>query len=256
MTGRRALPNVAPKVAPKAAVDRCARVAVAVWLWVVPPAALTACSGGGGGGSADGTSRGGSSGPTVDASAGAGARAGHGGSGAGGTDGGGASAGISDGGGADGGYANVGVCGRRGQATADATSFSGYEERYLIGEQGFGTDICVVRFDLARVGDAPGGCSDCVWTHLLQYSNPMVATNTGGVCANSDLALDANGLAKLAGSRIAIGFAKQLGGAHGSARMTYNDATATWEVTGNATWNETSTAFKFDYREGICNYGS
>ena len=37
--------------------------------------------------------------------------------------------------------------------------------------------------------------------------------------------------------------------------MTYNDATATWEVTGNATWNETSKAFKFDYREGICNYG-
>ncbi len=152
-------------------------------------------------------------------------------------------------------YPNQGVCGQRGQATADATSFDGWEERYIIGESGFGTDVCVVRFTLKRVGDAPGGCTVCTWTQLLEYSNPSVVTDTDGVCAKSDVALDATAIAKVAGTRVALGFAKQLGGAHGSARMTYNDGTQTWDVTGNATWNETTKAFSFDYRDGLCNYG-
>jgi hypothetical protein len=153
-------------------------------------------------------------------------------------------------------YPNVGVCGRRGKATADATSFeAGYEERYLVGEEGFGTDICVVRFDLARVGDGPSGCTVCSFTHLLEYGSSSVVTDTDGVCARSDLGLDEAGIAEIVGSRVAIGFAEQLGGAHGSARMTYAEATGTWDVTGNATWNETTNAFSYNYREGLCNYG-
>ena len=143
----------------------------------------------------------------------------------------------------------------RGQATADAATFDGYEERFIIGEQGFGSDVCVVHLNLKRVGDAPGGCTVCTWTHLLEYSNPSVLTDTDGVCAESDLALDASAISKIVGTRVAIGFAKQLGGAHGSARMTYNDATQSWDVAGNATWNETTKTFNFDYRDGLCNYG-
>ena len=158
-------------------------------------------------------------------------------------------------GGATSAYANVGVCGERGAATADATSFDGYEERYIIGEQGFGVDVCAVHFDLTRVGDAPAGCTVCTWTHLVEYSNPSVVTDASGVCAKSDLGLDATAIAKIVGSRGAIGFAKQLGGAHGSARMKYINATSTWEVDGNATWNEPTKAFKFDYRTGVCGYG-
>lgn len=220
---------------------------IVVAFGVVIACSSSACSGGspavatkGAGGGASGSASGGASGSATGGTSSA----------IGGSNGGGA------GGGAGGGFANIGVCGRRGQATADATSFAGYEERYLIGEQGFGTDICVVRFDLTRVGDAPGGCSVCVWTHLLEYGKATVVTDSGGVCANSELGLGAAALTNIAGSRIAIGFAKQLGGAHGSARMTYDNTTSTWDVTGNATWNETSNAFKFDYREGICNYGS
>jgi hypothetical protein len=152
-------------------------------------------------------------------------------------------------------YANVGVCGERGNATADATSFTGYEERYVIGEQGFGSYICVVRFDLKRVGDAPPGCTVCSWTHVLEYGNPSVITDTDGVCAKSDLALDPAAIAKIVGTRVALGFAKQLGGAHGSARMIYDDAAQTWDVAGNATWNETTSVFTYDYRDGLCAYG-
>ncbi len=164
-------------------------------------------------------------------------------------------AGSSGSAGAGGGFANLGVCGRRGKATADGTSFDGFEERYLVGEQGFGSDVCVVRFELKRVGEAPAGCSVCTWTHLVEYGAASVTTDTEGVCAKSDLGLDGAAITNVVGSRIGIGFAKQLGGAHGSARMTYNSTTASWDVTGNATWTETDKAFKFDYREGLCNYG-
>ena len=152
-------------------------------------------------------------------------------------------------------FPNVGVCGQRGKATADAASFDGYEERYIIGEQGFGSYICVVHFDLKRIGDAPPGCTECTWTHLLEYGNPSVTTDTDGVCALSDLGLDTAAIAKIVGTRVAIGFAAHLGGAHGSARMRYFDDKQLWDVTGNANWSETTKAFSYDYREGYCNYG-
>ena len=152
-------------------------------------------------------------------------------------------------------FPNVGVCGESGDAVADATSYDGHEVRYIIGEQGFGTRICEVQFDLTRVGDAPPGCTACTWSHLLEYSNPSVATDTDAVCAQSDLALDAAAIAKIVGSRVAIGFAPHYGGAHGSARLRYFEDTELWDVTGNANWSESTKAFSYDYREGLCNYG-
>jgi hypothetical protein len=152
-------------------------------------------------------------------------------------------------------YPNAGVRGQRGQATADPTSFAGYEERYLIGESGFGIGLCVVRFAPTRGGDAPGGGTVCTSSQLLEGGSPTVATDTDGVCAQSDLALDATAIAHLAGARDALGFARQLGGAHGSARMVYDEATATWNVAGNATWNEATRIFNFDCRDGLCNHG-
>jgi len=143
----------------------------------------------------------------------------------------------------------------RGQATADATSFAGYDERVIIGEGGLGSDVCVVRFDLNRVGDAPAQCDVCLWTHLVEYSNPIVETDTNGVCALSDLALTSDAIAKIVGTRVAIGFAAHYQGAHGSARMKYFECTNTWDVDGNATWNETSKAFTYNFRDGYCNYG-
>jgi hypothetical protein len=127
--------------------------------------------------------------------------------------------------------------------------------RYIIGEEGFGTKVCQVQFDLKRVGDAPAGCTVCTWAHLLEYSNPTVLTDVDGVCAKSDLALDAAAISKIVGSRVAIGFAAHLGGAHGSARMTYFEDKQMWDVAGNATWSETTQAFFYDDREGYCNYG-
>ena len=63
------------------------------------------------------------------------------------------------------------VCGQRGRAMATATSFDGYEEFFLTGDSGMGDDLCVVKFELKRVGAAPAGCTACQWTHLLEYGN-------------------------------------------------------------------------------------
>lgn len=157
-------------------------------------------------------------------------------------------------------YTNPGVCGERDQATADATSFDGYEDRFILGEGGLGasdgtSDVCTVRFDLKRVGDAPAGCTVCTWTHLVEYSNPRVITDVDGVCAKSDLALTSDAIAKINGTRVAIGFGSHYQGAHASVRMKYFECLNTWDVDGNATWTEASKVFAVTFRNGTCNYG-
>jgi hypothetical protein len=159
-------------------------------------------------------------------------------------------------------WPNVGVCGERGQATASVTTYDGYEEAVLFSEEGLGSEVCVVRFDLVRVGDAPhaSGCMDtldkaCEWTHLLEFRNPQVLTDTDGVCSKSDLSLTPDAIATRVGSRVEIGFAKQFAGAHGSVRMKYFEAKDAWDVDGNATWDTSKGTFTYRYQNGFCNYG-
>jgi hypothetical protein len=221
---------------------RAARDVLAVGLFMVVATTTVACSGGGG-------SQGGLAG-----TGGRGASA-TGGSTAGGTGGSTGTGGAGIGGAGGGGFTMVGVCAQRGRATANATAYDGYEELVLIGDMGLGVDVCVVRFDVRRVGAAPAGCTDCMWTNLVEYSNPSVMTDTNGACANSDLALDAAAIARIVGTRVGIGFAPMFQGAHGSARMKYFDAMMRWDVSGNATWDPTmNDLFRYDNRDGLCGY--
>jgi hypothetical protein len=157
-------------------------------------------------------------------------------------------------------FSEVGVCGQRGEGTVSETEFSGFEELYIIGEEGFGDDVCVVRFDVKRVAAAPEGCDDpagdvdCLWTHTVQLSNPMMVTDEGGACAKSDLGLTAAKIAELDGSRASYGFVSEFAG-HNSVLMEYDEASRKWDAGANATWDETTGAFRFDSRDGICNYG-
>jgi hypothetical protein len=151
-------------------------------------------------------------------------------------------------------FAQVGVCGQEGKATADGTTFEGYEEFYLISEEGFGSKICVVRFDAKRVGAAPAGCSDCEWTHQVEFSNPSVTTDVDGVCANSELGLTAEKIDAIVGSTAAYGFVSEFAG-HNSVLMKYGEGgTTTWDAYGNATWDEAASQFRFDRRNGVCGY--
>lgn len=190
------------------------------------------------------TDRGGSEAPAADGGrAGSGSpAAGHGGGGA-----------------ASGGFTNMGVCGQRGRSTVDATRFEGYEEFYILADRGFGDDICVVRFDVKRVGDAPPGCDDptadvdCLWTHLIEYSNPTVMTDVDGVCAKSERGLDMAEIQAITGSRVAYGFVSEFAG-HNSVLMKYDEQKDMWDAQGNATWDESAAALRFDRRDGICRY--
>jgi hypothetical protein len=159
-------------------------------------------------------------------------------------------------------YTRTAVCGRRGQATATATSYAeGWEEVYMIDDEGMGVDICVVRMDVTRVGAAPGGCTECSWTQTVSYSNPRVVTDTGGVCANSDLGLTAAKIAALGGTRASVGFIREWQGAHGSVRFMYTESTCTWELAGTATWDEMNATnptgtnlFRYTDSDGFCKY--
>jgi hypothetical protein len=159
------------------------------------------------------------------------------------------------------GFTELGVCGQRGRSTVNRTdTFEGYEEFYIIGEEGFGDDICVVRFDIVRVGAAPEGCDqfagaqdECLWTHLVGYRNPSIELDENGVCANSELGLDAEAIAEIEGSEVAYGFVSEYQG-HNSVLLERNAQSGQWIPAGNATWDEETSAFRFDARDGVCAY--
>ena len=152
-------------------------------------------------------------------------------------------------------YTNVGVCGQRGEATATASTYTGWEEFFMTSDEGLGDDVCVIRFDVKRSGTAPAGCTDCSWTQTVEYSNPTVVKDVAGACANSDLGLTTAKIATINGTRIPIGFIREWQGAHGSVRFRYFENRCAWDVYGNATWDEGVTnLFRYDHRDGFCNY--
>src|SRR5690606_27835541 len=107
--------------------------------------------------------------------------------------------------------ARVGVCGVRSAGVVTADSFETYEEHYLLGDEGFGDALCVVRFDVRRAGDAPDGCDEsagqqdmCLWTHLVEYSNPSVLVDEDGPREDSELAMDGAAIAATDGQQGAL----------------------------------------------------
>jgi hypothetical protein len=148
----------------------------------------------------------------------------------------------------------------RSEGIVTTEAFDSYEEFYLLSDGGFGEHICVIRFDVTRVGEAPGGCEEfagqqdeCLWTHLVEYNNPSVVNDEGGVCANSELHMDEAAIAAIDGRQVAYGYVFEYQG-HNSVLMTYNEDRAVWEAGVNAGWNEETGDFQFDRRDGFCSY--
>lgn len=150
------------------------------------------------------------------------------------------------------------MCGRRGEATANAETFEGFEELFIISDEGFGVDVCVVQVAVNRIADAPDGCVDfdgepCEWSHLVQYSEPSILVDEGGACANSELGLDAAGLDELDGLTAAYGYVSEYVG-HNSVVLRFDESSQSWVPNGNATWDEDASVFSFNRRDGICSY--
>jgi len=205
------------------------------WALIAMAAAAAACSSGG---SSGGTGGGG----------GAGAAGGTAGTGAGGGAGTGA-----------GGFVNPASCGERGMATANATTYDGTSEFYIIGDSGLGDEVCVIKFDVNRTGAAPANCADpttkaaCSWSHQVKFTNPTVVTNTNGACDNSDSVpqLTAAGIAQINNMSIGRGFSRVAG--HGDSLMKYGGTA--WDVVGHSSWNESTSMFDYNVISGACNYG-
>jgi len=229
------------------------RAACACAPWVGAILALSGCSGDDAGNEGPAPGGGAGAGMTGEAGSPAAPPIGMGGSDSAGSGGASSGGGTSGAGGGGSGFAESGVCGARGQSPVSADSFSGYEEFYLIGDRGFGTDICVVRFDVSRVGEAPAGCDDCVWTHRVEYSNPQILTDVDGVCGSSELGMNSARIDEIDASQAAYGFVDEYSG-HVSVLMKYDETTSTWGPNGNASWSEEVGELRFDRRDGICGY--
>jgi hypothetical protein len=154
----------------------------------------------------------------------------------------------------------VGVCGKRSEGVVTTDSYEAFEEIFLTGDEGFGDDVCVVRFDVRRVGDAPPGCDEsagqqdmCLWTHLVEYSNPTVVLDVDGVCASSSLGMDAAAIAAIEGVQIAYGYVREYQG-HNSVLMSYSEERSAWEPGVNAGWSPETGDFQYDRRDGLCEY--
>lgn len=168
-------------------------------------------------------------------------------------------------GGAGTGYTHTGICGLRGEGTVTVDGFEGFLEYYMVSEELVDEGIldeyiCDIRFDAARAGDPPDNCGEfagqqdeCLWTHRVELSNPEVITDEEGVCENSTLGMGLDQIAALDGSRSSYGFVSEYMG-HNSVLLQYDEPSDSWIPSGNATWDETDGSFRFDRRDGYCNY--
>lgn len=152
-------------------------------------------------------------------------------------------------------FANEAACGERGMATVTESDYDGTAEFYIIGEAGLGVDVCTIRYDVKRVDAASADCSDCKWTHLVEYSNPEVVLNTDGACDASDSIpqLDSDGRAELDGMRLSRGFSQAAG--HGDQLMKHDEAMDQWIAVGRASFDDASNMLGYDINTGQCNYG-
>jgi hypothetical protein len=209
-----------------------------------------------GGSATGGSSTGGSSGAATGGST-------TGGSGGAGALGGGSPGGSGGSGGA--GFTKRGICGLKSDATVTATAYSGSEEFYMVSDENrqegiLDEYICLIRFDVTRVGEAPPDCVDlggvpCLWTHKVEISDPEVVTNVDGACEANELVWNAAWIAAQEGKQSSYGYVDMYEG-HDSVVMSAAGTAGAemWDVFGRASWNMTTGAFSFDNRYGECRY--
>jgi hypothetical protein len=150
-------------------------------------------------------------------------------------------------------FENVGVCGVSGEAIATLDSFQGFEEHYLIGDEGLGSYLCRVRYELVGIGTPEVACDKCSWTFIVEKRNPEIVADVSGRCESSELGLDADAVAAMNGARIAYGYAPEDWG-HSNVLMRFDEIDQTWDGIAYASWNEDTGELFYDNREGYCGY--
>lgn len=149
----------------------------------------------------------------------------------------------------DSGTTGSGLVGRIGTATADASSYDGTEEWYLISEDGKGEDVCRIRTTLTNVGAPRTDCADCLWAHDLVVSAPEIIAESGPGCAV--FGYDASTIGDLDGTTVSYGYIPEY---YGHAQVLAVDDGTRWNVVTFAAWDDATSAFSYDWQDGIQEY--
>jgi hypothetical protein len=137
---------------------------------------------------------------------------------------------------------------------AGQASYQGFEERYILTGDDDPVDVCRVRYELHAVGEPSLACAECRWDALIERRNPSIIVDVDNACANSDLALDAAGIAAFESEQLEYGFVYEYVG-HSNVLVRLNRDRGTWEAVTFANWNEATGDFYYDRRDGFCSYG-
>jgi len=153
----------------------------------------------------------------------------------------------------DGGFTMVGLCGFSGEATVSVASYEGWEEYYLIGDEGYGAELCLVRYPVTVVADtiAPD-CPGCLWAHVVEYGQPQITANVDGVCADSELGLTAEVIASYVGRRLTYGASADEYG--NGTFVVYAEGSGTWESGPEVTQGNLGAFFAYDGAYSACDY--
>jgi hypothetical protein len=150
-------------------------------------------------------------------------------------------------------YEEMGICGLSGEATVTGDSFEGFEDHYLIGDEGDGSDVCRVRYEVVGVGTPEVTCDLCQWTFIIETRNPTVVADLSGGCAMSELGFDAAKIATEDGATRAVGYVTEYAG-HSNVLMLLNDATGEWSPIGVASYVDETGEFFYSRSDGYCGY--
>ena len=142
----------------------------------------------------------------------------------------------------DGGSGMQGLAGKAGDATVLSGSFSGLEDRYLIGDEGNGVDICRISTTLTSTAERTD-CDDCAWAFDLTVSNAAVAAESGPGCPTDG--------SELNGTTISYGYIPEY---LGHANVLAVDTGNGWAPVDNATYDAKSGFFTYDWQDGYVSY--
>lgn len=147
---------------------------------------------------------------------------------------------------------DTGLLGYEGEAIADTTTYLGIEELYFIGNEGAGTEICRIRYDVesfARRND----CIDCEWAHDLEVSNAAVVAQAGVGCDGIShiLGFGAADVSDLDGTFRSYGYYEEYLG-HANVLMMYEGS---WNPVAFADWDPVSRVFSYDLEYALFEYG-
>ncbi|MBT3220570.1 MAG: hypothetical protein HN348_15905, partial [Proteobacteria bacterium] len=98
-----------------------------------------------------------------------------------------------------------GMSGIDGGADCDGLTYDGWEELFLIGDEGKGDDICRLQVELDSVGVPRADCDICTWAFDLEVTAASIVVESESGCA-AYLGIDSSNVGNLVGTTRAYGY--------------------------------------------------